>query len=186
MSSFQEKKAAAQAAAVPFKDVPVSLDAGFSAKRDALIERINAPQDDQRLAQADPTESLKQELEELLEQENDSLVTLRFYKVPGDEWANLTATHPARQSALIDMKYGYNMHAVCRASAVSNGRVVEGESELTQTEAEWSELWVLLAGSDFANVCDAIFLLNEYEPNNRIERLKKALAGTPASEENSN
>lgn len=197
MSSFAEKKKAAQSAPRPFKDVTVTFDTGLGDARaeitgrlqDLLAERVKvlAP-DDSRLAYMPDTtdidakiDAVRAELATVEEAMAETLVTLRFYKVPGDQWAEFTATNPARAGSLIDIRFGYNMHAVCKAAAIEHGRVIDGETELVQTEAEWAENWVLLGGAEFASVADAIYHLNEWEPSQRVERLKNFSEAATAS-----
>lgn len=183
MTSFAEKVAAAKAAPRLFRDVTVSLDttasgerAGLVAEREALLNPA-----DKRMSRKIDTSELDAKLAEIEERERASAITLRFFKVPGDEWANLTAANPARDGALVDLRFGYNMHAVCRASAVQHGRTLEGDVEEFHTGDEWAELWSLLGGAEFASVCDAIYALNEWEPAQRVERLKNFSEAATAS-----
>ena len=196
MSTFAEKVAAAKAAPRPHKDVTVSLDTGGSEERERLIaerdelvlQRATVQKKDQRLSQKVVTPEIDarvgeidNELAAIEARQREALITLRFYKVPGDEWAELTANHPRRRNAIVDAKYGYDMHAVCRASAIKYGRTMDGETEEVRTEIEWAELWPLLGGAEHAQVCDTIYYLNEWEPADRVERLKNSSEVATAS-----
>ena len=197
MSTFAEKKAAALAAKRPHRDVTVTLDIGLSEERTALIKAHSAltdereailKSDDRRLTSVPDTTdvdkriaAIDKKVMALAKREAGTLVTLRFYKVPGDEWADLTATHPIRENSTLDRRFGYNMHGVCRASAVTYGRVLDGDIELEQSEAEWDEIWHLLGGSEFSDVANAIYNQNEFEPAQRLERLKNFSEAATAS-----
>ena len=191
MTTFSERLAAAKSASRPTRTVQVLLDADLSAKREELraeLERARtAAASDQRLAAVNTAEQAVQtKLDELLNESAESLVTLRFSRLPGDKWAEITARCPVRLDAPIDRQYGYNMHAVCRLAAPVSGVRVEGDGEvpLTVTKAteetpavdEWADLFGTISGHEFGLIIDAIYDLNEYSPAAGITQLKKELA----------
>lgn len=195
MSGFSERLAAAKAAPRPTKDVQVLLDDDLAAKREALQNEIDAvraeSENDPRLTGVNPTEGkLQKKLDALLKASDEALVTLRFTRLPGDKWADITARCPVRVDAPIDRQYGYNMQAASMIAAPLCGVRVEGDVEvpLTVTKAteetpavnEWADLFTTITGHEFIRIMDAIYEMNEYAPAERINSLKKALATRPA------
>ena len=197
-TSFNKKLAAAKKVPRPYKDVTVALRADVAEKRDGLAKRRQELEDrfakaqaaaieDQRLTSSGPEEDFTDEFLKLAEDEQaldreeaDALVTLRFEELPGDEWAELTVKHPARPGVLADMPYGYNIHAAAMEAAQVNGRVVEDGKFLQISAQQWDDLWEQLPGRSFGAVCDVIYFLNEYEPEQRVNRLGKASRPLPA------
>lgn len=178
MSNFSDLLAAAKDAAKPVREVVVSLDAGLSAQREVLQEKIvraEAEKDD-RLGLKSVVDELKEQLETLNGEATDSLVTLRFERVSGADWAELTARCPVRIDAAIDRQYGYNMHAACKLAAPISGVIVDGDQTQTLTVEEWSDLFNTISGFEFSRIVDAIYELNEYEPAKRVNELKKELS----------
>lgn len=197
MSTFAEKKKKAQSAKPEFRDVVVSLDSGVSAERvsvnedreavlvelDALssaaAERLSGVADtsalDKKLALLD------KRLEKLENADQDSLVTVRLYKVPPVTWSGFTERFPARDGIELDGFFGCDMRAVCRAAAVGHGRILDGEEELEQSEEEWAELWGLIQIPEFNAVMDATFELNVTAPAARLTRLKNFSEAATAS-----
>lgn len=92
---------------------------------------------------------------------------------PGD-WANITAKHPPRADVNIDLRYGYNYNAVVPDVAKLTGRVVDGDEKLELSADEWDDLFSVITGSELNSVANAIWALNEWDPEQRIKRLKKA------------
>jgi len=192
MSSFKDRLAAAKSAARPTREVTVSLDADVSDKRAALQAELEAARanPDARLATKSAPELVQEKLDELLTITADSLIALRFSRMPGDEWAEITARCPVRIDAPVDRQYGYNMHAVCRLAAPLCGvRIEDGKEvalEVVPASAgvpavdEWADLFTTISGHEFGLVIDAIYELNEYEPAQRVAQMKKELATRPA------
>lgn len=199
MASFAEKLAASEKVERPSKDVTVALRAEVAEKRAELAERREELQQrfaeaqadalrDQRLTQSAPElpgfaeefVALAEAERELDREEADCLITLRFWEMPGEEWAELTVKHPARPGVLVDMPYGYNMHAAAKEAAEVNGKIVDGDKLMDVSEEEWARLWKQLPGRSFGAVADAIYFLNEYEPEQRVERLKKVSRTVPS------
>lgn len=115
---------------------------------------------------------------------NKELVSITFTELPGMDWATITAKHPPRLDAPTDLRYGYNVHGVCADAARVNAVVIYGGEPVVpvvDAEAkvdEWADLIGVLSGHDLNVVCDAIFALNEWLPQKRVEAAKKALTGS--------
>lgn len=192
MSSFSERLSSAKEAPKPTRDVTVSLDADVSERRAGLIEALAKARanPDARLSAKSEPELIQEQLDELLELTADSLVTLRFTRMSGVAWAEVTARCPVRLDAAIDRQYGYNMHAVCALAAPLSGVRVDGDalvplvvskaSEGVLAVNEWADLFATISGHEFGLIVDAIYELNEYEPASRVASLVKALATRPA------
>jgi hypothetical protein len=105
----------------------------------------------------------------------DELVTLRFTELKGMEWAEVTARSAARRDATIDRRYGYNVHGAAALAAPKSGKRVEGDELVPLSEDEWRDLFEVLSGPDFAAIADAMFVLHEQGPAERLESAKKAL-----------
>lgn len=112
------------------------------------------------------------------------LITLRFTEMPGVEWATITSKNPPRLDALVDRRYGYDVHAVCQDAAAISGVYVDDEGEVRWTAEQWQQMLPELSGPDFGSVCDAIFSLNQWNPEKRTERLKKALIADSTVKQN--
>jgi hypothetical protein len=56
----------------------------------------------------------------------------------------------------------------------ASGVLVEDGEESEITEDQWRDLWSGISGNDAALIRDAIWGLNVYYPNVRVEALKKA------------
>lgn len=185
MSSISEKLAKAKAAPRDFLDVTVALSDTLADEREQLKKTLAKAR---RSRAGDRDERVKQveaELDALLRAELDSLVHLRFYKLDGDKWADLTAQCPLRLNSPIDRQYGYNIHAVVKLAAPLSGVALEDgvEVPLIVEEAsednlvpvdEWADLFSQLPGSGVSQIVDAVYRVNEYDPAKRVERLKKA------------
>jgi hypothetical protein len=203
MTSFSEKLAAAKTTARPTADVAVVLNNTLSERRaaldDELADALEIPAD-VRLASKSPQqieiERIEQEIAAVDAEAAEALVTLRFTRMNPWAWAEVTAHCTMRPDVALDRKYGYNYQEVCRLVAPLSGARVEGEitvplivQEATDTTPaidEWADLWDSISGHEVIRIVDTIFFLNEFEAENRIEQLKKALATRPASETNSN
>lgn len=185
MSSFAEKLAAARAAR-PHKDVQIVLDGEIASQRDELLASLKEASEtgaDDRLGAESAADEIRQRLDELTETAQQSTITLRFTRLPGRDWAALTSKHPVRPEVPIDRHYGYNYDAVCEAAAAMSGVRIEGEEEIplivrAATEDapavnEWADLFDVLPGSSVGDIRDAIWALNEYEPQQRLNLLVK-------------
>jgi hypothetical protein len=177
--NFKEQLAAARAAR-PFKDVVVVLDGAVSAERERLEKELESADADPRLASLSPAEEIQQQLDELAEQSADSLLTIRLTRLPGRDWSNLTSKCPVRPDVPIDRHYGYNYDAACEAAAryrdtsnVAYGARLEGGEPVDISDDEWGDLFDVLSGSDIGKIRDAVWSLNEYEPQERLNALVK-------------
>ena len=187
MSDFSDRLVSAKAAVRPSRDVVVSLDADVSERRAVLREELEKARanPDARLASKSEPELIQGQLDELMALTADSLVTLRFTRMSGDEWAEITARCPVRLDAAIDRQYGYNVHGVCKLAAPLCGVRVDGDElvPLVVSAAaqgvpavdEWADLFDTISGHEFGLIVDAIYELNEYEPASRVAQLKKEL-----------
>ena len=195
MVSFDDRLAAAKAAPKTFRDVDVLLDAGLADKREALQAALDAAKEaaknDQRLtAPDDESAAIQKQLDELVAESADSIITLRFFRLPGDQWADIMSHCPARVGAPMDEFYGYNMQTAAKIAAPINGVRVEGDSLIPlrvepATDAspavnQWADLFETISGAEAARIESAIWELNVYEPDSNMGRLKKALATRPA------
>lgn len=169
MTSFKDKVAAAKKVDRKFVVTTVALEDGIAEKRDALMAEIVEAANDPRLA-SDPGAKAKKQLAELEAREVDSLVEVKQYRSDPQVWANLSALNAG------------NVSAVCKATVMVDARIIDGETELTQTPDEWEEFFGLLSPADYQALVAAAYVLNDRDPAQRVERLKKALALTPASE----
>lgn len=192
MSTFSERLAAAKNAPRPFRDVQVILDAGLSEQREELRKALVAAKaeasGDERLSGGiNPrVAEVQEKLDAVLDASAESLVTLRFTRMSGDEWSEVTARNPLRLDVPIDRHYGYNMNGVCRSAAPVSGARLEGD-ELIPLEVvrgtagapavdEWSDLFGTIGGHEMGLIIEAVYELNEWEPAHRIDLLKKGLA----------
>lgn len=168
MLTHKQKMAAAKKAHRPWKTVEVALDLGLSEQRDALLAEIAAAGNDQREG-FDGGAAARKKLTKLEAEEAESLVSVKIYRTDSNVWARLSAN------------LGYELNSVARAAAMIDGRILDGDDEITQSSEEWEEFFNLLAPSDYSKITAASYLLNEKEPADRVERLKKLSAGTKDS-----
>lgn len=187
MSSFAEKLAAAKQNR-PTKDVQVTLDADVSAERERLAAEIDAADiaaaQDSRLG-VDPAEGsrgLREELDALNERAKESLITIRFTRMAGSAWAELTSKNPVRLEVPIDRHYGYNYDAVCFAAAAATGVCIEGDEIEVLSPESWADLLEELSGHEVGLIRDAIWELNEFAPAQRVQELVKGSGVTTRSD----
>lgn len=181
--SFSERLATAKAAPRPHRDITVSLDTDVAERRAALEEQIAKSARDQRLSATSPADALNAELEKLLDDAAGTLVTLRFRRLPGDEWNDITSRCPARLDAPVDVHYGYNMQRATIFAAPRSGVRVDGDTEVplivldatpdSPAIDEWADLFSVISGIEFARIEDAIFGLNVFEPTQQLNELSK-------------
>ena len=177
---FKERLAAARAAR-PYKDVQVVLDGVISAERERLEQELETVDDgDGRLGATSKADEIQAQLDELAEQSADALLTLRLTRLPGRDWSTLTSKCPVRPDVPIDRHYGYNYDAACEAAAryrdpagvVYAHRLEDGEP-VEISDDEWADLFDVLSGSDIGKIRDAVWALNEYDPEQRLNALVK-------------
>lgn len=199
MSSFDERLAAAKAKPRPHADVTVCLDQDAADERDRLVEALGEAtakdEADKRLAGPSDVNArpIQEALDALQATMRDSLVTLRFVQLHGYDWAELTTKHPARRGVELDMAYGYNLDAVVRAAAKFEDPKrpgkryalrLEGDDWVALTDKQIDDLWETLTGSEVSNIRDAVWGLNDFLPNQRIEALVKGFGAATRSETN--
>jgi hypothetical protein len=191
--NFDERLAAAAAKPRPHRDVTVILDQEAAAERDAILERLAATEktdaEDKRLAApALDMEAVQRALDAVEESARDSMVTLRFVRLPGDLWADLIWKYPPKEAEL-DKFYGYDVNGVVRAVTglvAEDGerfafRVEDGENVPLAPE-KWAVLFRTITGTEAASIRDAVFALNEWEPQQRIETALKSYGVATRSE----
>lgn len=103
------------------------------------------------------------------------LLPLRFYRIDGGKWAEITALCPARLGSAIDRRYGYNFQAASQMAAPVSGRVLDGDDEVEYDDEKWREIINALAGAHVKSIHSAIWQLNEYDPQVAVVDAKKAL-----------
>jgi hypothetical protein len=138
---------------------------------------------DGRLAKASPLAKLITEAEQVKAEFSETLVDLKFTRMLGAAWLDLTSTNPPRSDSISDkMIFGYDFNAVTRAAAHLSGVLLEDGKERELTEAEWDDLFGLLAGGDHEQIANAVYALNEGESNRAVELGKALRAVTLVSE----
>jgi hypothetical protein len=189
MGALSDRLAVARASR-PYRDVPVTLDGEVAAERDRLAEMLGTASNDVRLGAKSEAQEIQEKIDELTLDASDKLV-LRFTRLPGRDWARITSRHPVRPGVGIDMHFGYNYDAVCEDAATysdpktqeSFGALIEDGERVELSREEWAELFDVLAGSDIESIRDAIWGLNEYEPEQRLQALVKASGAATRSDE---
>ncbi|WP_416394223.1 MULTISPECIES: hypothetical protein [unclassified Curtobacterium] len=170
----------------PSKIVTVTLDSEVSDKLQELEARLEdekqKPQDG-RLAKKSPIALLLEEIEQVKAEFEGTLVDLKFTRMLGPDWGDITIVNPPRDDSLPDrVVFGYNFHAVTRLAAIRSGKLLEDGEEKTLTEDQWNELFALLSGKDHENVANAVYTLNEGDTNRAVEVGKALRAATHDSE----
>ena len=112
---------------------------------------------------------------------NKNLHTLRFKQMDGLAWATAGDQHPPRADVAVDRRYGYNLRALVLAVVPATGVRVEDDAEHELSAAEWGELFAILPGAMVGRICDAVWGLNEYLPEQEVEAAKKALRDSAAT-----
>jgi hypothetical protein len=89
----------------------------------------------------------------------------------------------------LDTHYGYNYDLACEAAArfrdpsgVAYGFRIEGGKPAEITDDEWNDLFEVLPGSEIGKIRDAVWLLNEYEPSERLAALVKGSGAASRSD----
>ena len=178
----------AEAEPTPTRMVRVCVNPSVAVKRAALLNAVEQAKTadeaetknagDNRLgAPADPvttrTDKATTELEAFDGEVLRSLVTLRFSRLEGDKWALLTSKNPIRVDVALDRHYGYNYDAVSETAARLSGVRVDDDGEHLLTPEQWGRLFKILSGHDVQAIRDAVWTLNEYEPQQHVEALVK-------------
>jgi len=177
---------AAEAAPTPDRKVRVCIDPEVAKKRAILLAQLDqAKLDDSRDTVADVrlsgpepkttarTDAVVEALEAFDSEVLKALVTLKFTRMEGDKWALLTSAHPMRFDNAIDRSYGYNYDAVTTLAARQTGVRLDDDGEHPLTEDQWTRMLKILSGHDVEAIRDAVWTLNEYEPQKHVEALVK-------------
>jgi len=191
--SISEKIAAAKAQqekTPSHKDLVLSLDSSLVEERNRLLSERESLKGEREarisiaagtLALAPDTDgvdkkiaAVDRKLAKVDEADRESLVTFRLYRAPGDEWFDMKATHPVRVNSAIDRGVGYNTSTLTKEAAQRFAFVADGDTETQPTEDEWADMWPLLAGGEFEQLVDAVYVLNVADSRERVERLKNS------------
>jgi hypothetical protein len=105
------------------------------------------------------------------------LLTVRCFQIDGMKWSDITAQCPARPEAPLDRRYGYNWNSAALKAAPFAARLVEDDKEVPYAAPVWIDLFKKLAGSDVTAICSALWALNQWDPEQRVEAAKKASRG---------
>lgn len=207
--SIKERIAAQTEAPRDSRDVDVTLDASIRAEVEALEEKIEALENeiedleeeledlrkDPRLSDARPREiearieEIRASLDTLEQQRADlqkgSLVTIRFLKMDGADWAEIGSRHPARLDVSIDRLSGYNYHETAREAAPRSGYEVrkDGEEETLEpiSPEDWAALFQVLSGREIEWISSTLWDLNDFGPRKKVDAARKALSDGSAS-----
>ena len=105
---------------------------------------------------------------------------------------SLLTWHPARPGVELDLGYGYNIDAVVHAAAKFEDKQnnpgvryvfrLEDGAPVALTDQQIDDLWVALSGHEVSEIRDAIFALNDYLPQIRLEALVKGFGAATRSE----
>jgi len=188
MGTFNEKLAAAKVKPRPSKTVTVALDDDVAARLSEIEDRIEAEKqkpDDGRLAKSSPLAKLLNQADDIRADFADSLVELKFTRLLGEGWSDLTLNNPPRPNVLADMYFQYDFNTVTRHAAVESGVLLEGDEERELTVAEWDDLLSVISGGDHRRIADTIFALNEGDSARAVEVGKALRAVALASEKKS-
>jgi len=185
--SFKDRLAAARAAR-PYRDVTVVLDGEVTDELEVLRVKLETAGTDSRLGAKSDAEIIQDSIDALTASASDT-VTVRLTRLPGRDWSVLTSKCPPRVGVPIDANYGYDYDAVCEAAAryrnpsgVAFGHRLEDGEPVEITDDEWADLFDVLPGSEIAKIRDAVWVLNEYEPTQRLNELVKASGAAARSD----
>ena len=200
MTTLSDKIAAAKSAPRPSIDVTVSLNKDLSEAVEALASELEAAKksNDDRLGAPTAASVLQGKIDALLLEDVDTLVTMRFTRLPGDVWARLGRESLPDATNLLDRELRYNLIEVCKKAAqyvaddgTAYGHVVDGEDVTAPTvhratdtnpapTNEWLEMFALMSGPEFTAIVDALYMLNAWGPVKRVNELKKVSASLTA------
>lgn len=189
MTTFAEKLAAKKAAPESTADVQLLFADGLAAKRDELQAVIDAPAEDERLGVVSNADNAREALRELMATAGDALETIRFIRLPGGKWSEITSAHPPRPGAAIDHVRQYNFDAVPIAAAQyvdeETGKAyagrVDGDEVVPISAEEWADILSTASGFEIKQIRDTVWGLNEYLPEVTIGALGKAFGATARS-----
>jgi len=181
--SVQDRIEKMKAAPVPFYDVDVYLGVDVSDQVEALQSQIEERRKvaGQRQSRKAVVDDIEQQIADLEARNADALVTLRFTKLPGDKYADLTGHHNPRLDSPLDLNAHYNVDEVVKAAAKLSGAEVDGETVTPLMPQQIDELWPMLSGAEVASIRDVILMLNDYGPRMQVLEAKKALRNSGPS-----
>lgn len=200
----------ARAAKPDYRDVDVVIDRDVADKIDDLQEQIATHEtaisaiaeeaarlkpdlrnDDPRTRQWDADRKQHEDEIDRLEAERSALqagtlLTLRFEKMPGEEWAAIAAKHPARLDSTIDRLSGYNYHATAREAAPASGYALGKDEKREDLKPEdWAGLFDIMSGREMENLASSLWELNDFGPRKRVDAARKAFTGGSGSRSSS-
>lgn len=170
----------------PFIDVHVVVDSDVSAQLEELQEALEAARQtvDDRLSAKPKAATIQDQIDAILTQVQDSVITLRVSRMNGTAWAALTSHHPMRPGVPFDAGYGFNFDTVCMIAAGTDVLSVEGDELLPVDAESWDALLARISGHDANKLRDAAFRLNLWGPQQREAELGKASRAAAASAKN--
>jgi len=200
MTSTSEKLAASKAAPRKTLDVTISLNRDLSEEREALVAELEAAKEsnDDRMSAPTSAALVQERLDVILDAEVDTLIDLRFTRLPGDEWMKITQKCPPDPENLLDMHYRYSMVDACKLAAkfvakdgTVYGHVVEDDELVALTvhqktksnpdpTDEWEDIFSRISGPEFTTIVDTLYSLNVHGPAERFAELKKRSASLTA------
>jgi hypothetical protein len=166
----------------PFKDQPIIFDRELSEERERLEAELEAvDHGDVRLSVKSPADEIQERLDELASESEDSTETIRVFRLPGRDWVNITSQHPPRANVAVDSIYGYNVDAVIEAAiryrdpktGATYAFRLEGDQPVEVTDEQWTKIFEIISGREYGLIRDAVYELNEYEPQTRLNALVK-------------
>jgi hypothetical protein len=158
--------------------VTVCLDSEIADQRDDLMRALaeankTKAKANDRLTQKTAATKLREEIAELEDREREHMHTLRFTKLDGLAWADLTAIYAPRENSAFDQQLGYNHHAAAIHAAKVNGvELVDGETRSIDDD-DWSTILEVASGWDVENIVTAVLELNVFHASRAVGRLKK-------------
>jgi hypothetical protein len=108
---------------------------------------------------------------------NGNSHTFRVERMDPGEWVSATAACPADLSLPFDRAYGYNLEELTRIVIPRTAKRVDGDDLVDVSAEAWDAIFAKVSGGTFGRFSDAIFNLNEFDDQQQVADLKKALAG---------
>ena len=168
---------AREAHTVPTMTVTVCLSTKVNEERDVLMTRIREAEAKKgagdRLSMKTAVQKLREELAAVEDREREHMHVLRFTKMKGLDFANLTAQFPAREKSTLDQQLGYNHHAACLAAAKETGLEVVDGADAPIDDDDWATIYDIGSGWDIENIVQANLNLNATGSARLVGRLKK-------------
>jgi hypothetical protein len=168
---------AREAHTVPTITVTVCLSTKATEERDAIMVRIREAEAKKgagdRLSKKTEVQSLREELAAVEDREREHMHVLRFTKMSGLDFANLTAQFTAREKSALDQQLGYNHHAACLAAAKQSGVELVDDKPVALDDEDWQTIYDIGSGWDLENIVQAVLNLNATGSARLVGRLKK-------------